>query len=99
VRLYHFRSQRGQAVDRVLENSRGQVVGIEVKLSATPSPRDFSGLKALQEHLGKRFLRGVLVYTGPEIVPFGERLQTAAIQFLIRFHKCKTAVIENIIPR
>jgi predicted AAA+ superfamily ATPase len=83
VRLYHFRSQRGQEVDIVLEDSRGRVVGIEVKLSASPSPRDFSGLKALQEHLGKRFVRGVVVHTGREVVPFGERLHAVPIQYLL----------------
>lgn len=83
VRLYHFRSQRGQEVDIVLEDSQGRVVGIEVKLSASPSPKDFSGLKTLQEHLGKRFVRGVLVYTGQEVVPFGERLHAVPIQLLV----------------
>ncbi len=83
VRLYHFRSQRGQEVDIVLEDSRGRVVGIEVKLSASPSPRDFSGLKTLQEHLGKRFVRGVLVHTGREVIPFGERLHAVPVQYLV----------------
>jgi predicted AAA+ superfamily ATPase len=83
VRLYHFRSQRGQEVDIVLEDSQGRVVGIEVKLSASPSPKDFSGLKTLQEHLGKRFIQGILVYTGREIVPFGEHLYAVPVQHLI----------------
>lgn len=83
VQLYHFRSQRGQEVDIVLEDSQGQIVGIEVKLSATPSPKDFSGLKTLQEHLGKRFIRGVLVYTGREVVPFGERMHAVPFQLLV----------------
>jgi predicted AAA+ superfamily ATPase len=83
VRLYHFRSQRGQEVDIVLEDSQGQVVGIEVKLSASPAARDFAGLKTLQEHLGKRFVCGALLHTGREIVPFGERLHAVPVQLLI----------------
>ena len=74
VRLYHFRSHTGREVDVVLENGRGEVVGIEIKFSATPSPRDFEGLKALREYLGKKFIRGVLIYTGREVVPFAEDL-------------------------
>ncbi len=61
VRLYHFRSQTGQEVDIIIEGSDGKVVGIEVKLSITPSSQDFSGLKILQEHLGEKFVRGILI--------------------------------------
>ena len=74
VRLHHFRSHTGQEVDAVVENGRGKVVGIEIKYSATPSLRDFSGLKALRDALGKKFIRGVLIYTGREAIPFAEDL-------------------------
>ena len=82
VRPYHFRSQIGQEVDIVLEDQGGNIVGIEVKLSATLSPQDFSGLKLLREHLGKKFVRGVLIYTGNEIVPFAENLHAVPARFL-----------------
>lgn len=36
VALYHFRSQAGQEVDAVIEGSGGRVVGVEIKLSASP---------------------------------------------------------------
>ena len=80
VRLYHFRSQLGQEVDIVIEDNRGYIIGIEVKLSATPSPKDFSGLKILQAHLREKFVRGVLVYTGNDVVPFGKDLHAVPIQ-------------------
>jgi predicted AAA+ superfamily ATPase len=80
VRLFHFRSQTGREVDIVVENRSGDVVGVEVKLTSTPSRRDFSGLDTLQEHLGKKFLRGILIYTGKDIIPFGERLHAVPAQ-------------------
>lgn len=80
VRLYHFRSQLGQEVDIVIEDNRGYIIGIEVKLSATPSPKDFSGLKILQAHLREKFVRGVLVYTGNDVIPFGKNLHAVPIQ-------------------
>lgn len=80
VRLYHFRSQTGREVDCVLEGRRGNVVGVEVKLSATLSPQDFSGLRILREHLGEKFVRGVIIYTGNEIVPFAENLHAVPVQ-------------------
>jgi uncharacterized protein len=82
VALYHFRSQVGQEVDAVIEGSRGRVVGVEIKLSASPSSRDFSGLKVLRDDLGDKFVRGILIYTGREIVPFGEDLHAVPVSVL-----------------
>jgi hypothetical protein len=82
VKLYHFRAQTGQEVDVVLE-SGGQVIGMEIKLSATPSPQDFAGLRMLKQHLGEKFVRGVLVYTGRDIIPFGENLHAVPVSALI----------------
>jgi hypothetical protein len=82
VRLYHFRSQVGQEVDVVIERSGGKVVGVEIKLSASPSPRDFYGLKVLREHLGDKFVRGILIYNGREIVPFEKDLHAVPVSVL-----------------
>ena len=57
-------------VDVVLENSRGGVTGVEVKASATVELKDFRGLKALAEVAGSDFERGVVFYTGREVLPF-----------------------------
>lgn len=35
---------------------------------------DFRGLEALREAAGKRFHRGIVLYTGRETLPFGARL-------------------------
>lgn len=40
-------------------------VGIEVKASSTVGASDFKGLKVLQETTGRRFHRGVVLYTAP----------------------------------
>jgi predicted AAA+ superfamily ATPase len=70
--LFHFRTQTGQEVDIVLENMAGQVAGIEVKASATVGARDFRGLAVLAQELGANFVRGVVFYTGSEVVPFSK---------------------------
>lgn len=74
VTLHHFRTAGGREVDIVCEADDGQVAGIEVKLSATPHPSDFSGLAHLRDTLGPRFSAGVVVHTGAETLRFGERL-------------------------
>ena len=42
--------------------------------TATLRSQHFNGLKALAEHAGERFVRGVVVYLGTEVVPFGPNL-------------------------
>jgi predicted AAA+ superfamily ATPase len=74
VRLHHFRSLTGQEVDVVLEDRAGRICGIEIKFTASVSSKHLSGLKSLREFAGKRFVCGVMLYAGNEIVPFGEKL-------------------------
>ena len=74
VRFFHFRTLAGIEVDLVLEDQAGRVLGLEVKASATPSSADFRGLKALAECAGDKFVRGILLYTGREVVPFAKNL-------------------------
>lgn len=74
ARLYHFRTSSGQETDLVLEDRQGRLVGIEVKASASAGRDDFRGLRTLQELVGDRFVRGVMLYSGTEPVAFGDRL-------------------------
>ncbi|MFZ5570841.1 MAG: ATP-binding protein [Thermodesulfobacteriota bacterium] len=79
VQFQHFRSLSGQEVDVVLENRNGEIVAVEIKLTSSPTAKHMKGLKALREDAGRRFLRGVLFYTGGEVIPFGDRLLAAPI--------------------
>jgi hypothetical protein len=58
-----------------LENRQGQVVGIEVKATSTVRGEDFSGLQHLASQLGEGFLVGLVLYTGPDTLPFGDRMR------------------------
>ncbi len=82
--LFHFRMQAGQEVDVVMEDAAGHLIGVEVKASATVTSGDFKGLRALQELTGNRFIRGVMLYTGTEAVPFGADLFALPIASLWR---------------
>lgn len=82
VELHHFRTAGGREVDIVGETDDGSVVGIEVKLGATPRMSDFSGLAHLREELGARFKAGVVVNTGAETLPFGKRLWAVPVAAL-----------------
>jgi predicted AAA+ superfamily ATPase len=79
LNLYHYRDQRGHEVDLVIEHANGEVVGIEVKASASPRLRDAAGLTLLRDRLGDRFRQGVLLHLGPESLSLGERLSAVPL--------------------
>jgi hypothetical protein len=70
--MHHYRTTAGREVDILLKDAAGHLVGVEVKASATVVRKDFLGLDALAEDTGKRFVRGVVLYTGNESVTFTE---------------------------
>ena len=49
-------------------------MGVEVKASSTLSGSDVRGLQVLAGVAGKRWVRGVVLYTGTEIIPFAGNL-------------------------
>jgi predicted AAA+ superfamily ATPase len=67
-----FRTMAQAEVDFVLENRRGEIVGVEVKAAASFQAADFLGLKKLATLAGERFLGGVLLYDGTQTLPMGE---------------------------
>jgi hypothetical protein len=81
-RMFHFRTQTGQEVDVVLEDPSGRLVGIEVKTTAVVGAEDFKGLRALAEGAGKHFHRGIVLYTGTGMVPFGQNLHAIPVTAL-----------------
>ena len=80
--FHHYRDQPGNKIDLVVERANGEVVGIEVKATATPRPRDASGLKLLRDKLGARFRRGFLLHLGPERLPLGDRISALPLATL-----------------
>ena len=81
-RVHHFRTSAGREVDFVLEDRAGSVAAIEVKAGATVGPNDFAGLRLLESALGERFARGVVLYRGATVVPFGKRLAAWPVESL-----------------
>jgi uncharacterized protein len=82
VRLHHFRTAGGREVDVVIEDRVGSVVGLETKLGATPHETDFRGLAHLRDRLGNRFRAGIVVNTGSQTLPFGDRLWAVPVSAL-----------------
>jgi len=62
-------------------NRQGQITGIEVKASATVDGKDFKGLRHLQETEAAICQRGMVLYCGRELVPFGKNLWAVPLSF------------------
>lgn len=82
TQIYHFRASGGEEVDIVLEDHSGNIVGIEVKNSATVNPSDFKGLRYLREKAQDNFIRGIILYTGSQYIPFEKDLIALPINIL-----------------
>ncbi len=79
LNLHHYRDQRGNEVDLLIEHAGGDVVGVEVKASATPRLGDAAGLALLRDRLGDRFRQGFVLHLGPETVPLGDRISAVPL--------------------
>jgi len=77
--LFYWRTVSGREVDVVLEDRTGKVVGVEVKAAATLGSNDVRGLQALATAVGKNWVRGVVLYTGGESIPFSANLHGVPI--------------------
>jgi uncharacterized protein len=80
--MLHYRTQTGQEVDVVLEDTAGRIVGVEIKSAKSVGGRDLRGLQSLAEAAGDNFRRGVVLYRGNEIVSFGSNLFALPIDSL-----------------
>ncbi|WP_462325983.1 ATP-binding protein [Desulfoplanes sp.] len=80
--ILYYRDHDKFEVDFVIENPRSEIVGVEVKASATVSTIDLRGLKRLRDIAGDTFLSGVLLYDGEETLPLGDRLWAAPLSTL-----------------
>jgi uncharacterized protein len=78
----HFRTREGDEVDIVIEDQRGRIVGIEIKASATLRPKDFSGLKKLEQATGDKFVYGLVLHDYDRITPISEKIQGAPLSLL-----------------
>ena len=66
----------------IVERPSGEIVGVEVKASATVRAGDFAGLRHLRERVGERMVGGAILYAGAHTLPFGERTWAIPLQAL-----------------
>jgi predicted AAA+ superfamily ATPase len=81
-RLFHYRDRDGAEVDLILETADGLISAIEIKSAATLRGRDTRWIAKLRDKLGRRFAGGLILHTGPQAQPFGDRLAAVPIDVL-----------------
>jgi predicted AAA+ superfamily ATPase len=82
--MYHLRTVKQREVDLILEDRNGHMVGIEVKASPSIQFSDFEGLKYLKELAPGAFRRGVVLYTGGQVVRIAPDLLALPLDALWR---------------
>jgi uncharacterized protein len=78
----HYRDRTGIEADLVIERADGSIIAIEVKSSSAPDRRDARGLTFLRDHLGERFICGVVFHTGPLTIQLDDRIWATPIPAL-----------------
>jgi uncharacterized protein len=73
VRIYHYQRER-QDVDFILETRAGDLAAVEVKAKASLRSSDWKWLAALRDARSDRFKSGIVIYSGEQTIPLGDRL-------------------------
>jgi predicted AAA+ superfamily ATPase len=82
TQIHHFRTHTGQEIDFLLERRDGSIVCIEVKSGQKVDASSFKTMKMLEAEMKKKFLRGIVLYDGNEVIPFEKNLYAVPIQAL-----------------
>ncbi len=80
--IFHWQDREGAEIDFVLETTDGRIIGIEVKSRQTARPEWFRWLTQMRDSLGSRFIVGIALYAGNNVLPFGDRLLATPISAL-----------------
>ena len=80
----HFNpvQNQGKEVDFVIESPNGKTIGIEVKLDKTINEKDWANMLILQETIGSRFIRGIIIYTGNELIQTTRSIWAVPVWYL-----------------
>lgn len=81
VALRHFRTQDSE-IDIVLETQSGNLAAVEVKARASVRARDWREIRAMRDANADRFKAGVVLYTGPQTIPLGDRVWAVPVSGL-----------------
>ncbi|HEY4640023.1 MAG TPA: DUF4143 domain-containing protein, partial [Thermoanaerobaculia bacterium] len=82
IAFFHFRDKDRAEVDIVIERGARELVGIEIRASATVTIKDFLSMEKLRRAAGKRFVAGIVLYDGETTASFGDGFFAVPIRAL-----------------
>lgn len=81
--LYHYRDREKREIDFIIQDSSNNIYGIEVKSGTLISKDHFKHLKWFKNNLAKdKNFVGIVLYSGENVVPFGENMFAVPINNL-----------------
>lgn len=81
--LSQYRDKDRREIDFILEDEEGNIAAIEVKAGSNISKNHFRHMEWFQsKHAQKNHFRGILLYTGENVLSFGENLWAVPISAL-----------------
>lgn len=80
--IFYYRTASAQEIDFIIERRDGKLIAIEVKSNNKVDKEDFKHIVSFSEDVKKKFLRGIVFYTGEEFVSFGNGLYAVPISYL-----------------
>jgi predicted AAA+ superfamily ATPase len=81
--LSQYRDRRGKEIDFIVENDRGEFLGIEVKAGSMVSPDDAKHLRWFRDNIvPDRIFTGVVLYTGENTLPLGADIYAVPVAAL-----------------
>ena len=80
----HFNpvQNQGKEVDFVIESPNGNIIGIEAKLDGTITEKDWVNINTLRETVGDRFKKGIIIYTGTELMQVSRNIWVVPVSYL-----------------
>ena len=80
--IMHYRDHEQYEVDFVIENTMGDIIGVEVKAAASVRSTDKRGLKRLASLAADKFKLGVILYDGDQTLPLNDNIWAVPISSL-----------------
>lgn len=81
--IWHYRDSARREIDFIIENSTGELLGIEVKAGSNITPKHFHALKWFKYNVAKdRNFKGIVLYSGNDILPYGDEMWAVPISLL-----------------
>ena len=72
--IYHYRDRDKREINIIIELYDGRIIALEIKASQSASSKDFNGIRTIKDAMNDRFVCGLVLYTGADTLPFGDKL-------------------------